>query len=102
MPSRELMESLMESPVVEETDEPEVYFTFIGDYSDEDVRDSLRELFEDNLVPSQTTLVSRVRMEQLSADHLCTVKLKIPNIDKEFLWPGLPGFPDFFKNVKRL
>ena len=91
-----------ENPTVEETKESEVYFTFISDYGDEDVRDSLRELLEDNLVPSLTTLVSRVRLERLSADHLCTVKLMIPDTKRDFSWPDLPGYPAFFKDVKRL
>ena len=87
---------------VEETKEAEAHFTFISDYGDEDVLDSFRELFEDKLVPSYPTLVSRVRIERISADHLCTVKLKIPDTKRDFSWPELPGYPDMFKNVKRL
>ena len=91
-----------DKPAEEDTNEVEACFTFVSDYGDEDVRDSLRELLEDNLVPSPPTLVSRVRVEKLSADHLCKVTLQIPVTKKDFSWPELPGYPDMFKNVKRL
>ena len=91
-----------DKPAEENRSEVEACFTFISDYGDEDVRDSLRELLEDNLLPSPPTLVSRVRVEKLSADHLCKVTLKIPGAKTDFFWPELPGYPDFFKNVKRL
>ena len=93
----------LDNPAAEETVEAEAHFTFISDYGEEDVLDSFRELFEDNkLVPSHPTLVSRVRIERISADHLCTVKLMIPDNNRDFSWPELPGYPDMFKNVKRL
>ena len=91
-----------DKPAEEDTNEVEACFTFVSDYGDEDVRDSLRELLEDNLVPSSPTLVSRVRVEKLSADHLCKVTLQIPVTKKDFSWPELPGYPDMLKNVKRL
>ena len=92
----------IDKSAVEETMEAEARFTFISDYGEEDVLDSFRELFEDNkLVPIHPTLVSRVRIERISADHLCTVKLMIPD-KRDFSWPELPGYPDMFKNVKRL
>ena len=91
-----------DKPAEEDTNEVEACFTFVSDYGDEDVRDSLRELLEDNLVPSSPTLVSRVRIEQLSADHLCKVTLQIPSTKEDFFWPELPGYPDMFKNVKML
>ena len=73
-----------DKPAVEETKEAEAHFTFISDYGDEDVLDSFRELFEDKLVPSYPTLVSRVRIERISADHLCSVKLNIPDTKRDF------------------
>ena len=91
-----------DKPAEEDTNEVEACFTFVSDYGDEDVRDSLRELHEDSLVPSLPALVSRVRVEKLSADHLCKVTLKIPVTKRDFFWPKLTGYPDFFKNVKRL
>ena len=63
----------IDKAAVEETMEAEARFTFISDYGEEDVVDSFRELFEDNnLVPSHPTLVSRVRIERIRAEHLCT------------------------------
>ena len=77
----------------------------ISDYGDEDVRDSLEELMHDNLLPSATTLISRVQTPECrvqSADHLCTVKLKLPVEEMNFSWPDFPSYPDMFKDVKRL
>ena len=91
-----------DKPAEEETDEIEACFTFVSDHGDEDVRESLKELFEDKLLPSFPTLVSRVRVERLTADHLCKVKLQIPVTKNNFSWPELPGYPDLFKNVMRL
>ena len=81
-----------DKPAEEDTNEVEACFTFVSDYGNEDVRDSLRELLEDNLVPSSPTLVSRVRIERISADHLCTVKLNIPDTKRDFSWPEMPDF----------
>ena len=38
-------------------EEETLSFTFVSDYGDEDVRDSLEELMHDNLLPSTTTLL---------------------------------------------
>ena len=76
---------------------------FISNYAEEDVLDSLKELFDENLLPTLPKLVSRERVEQRSADHLCKVKLTLPcGKTKDFVWPALRGYPDFFKNVKML
>ena len=76
--------------------------TFISEYADEDVKDSLNELMQENLLPSSSILISRVRVKFPSADHLCTVQVKLPAEQIEFTWPTLPGYPDFFREVKRL
>ena len=76
---------------------------FISNYAEEDVIDSFKEMFEDNLLPCLPQLVSRERVEQRSADHLCKVKMRIRSRKKaQFSWPELKGYPDFFKNVKVL
>ena len=89
-----------EKAIVEE--EETLSFTFVSEYADEDVRESLEELVHDNLLPSTTTLISRVRIKNPSADHLCTVRLKLPVGQRNFSWPGFPSFPEMFKDVKRL
>ena len=85
-----------------DADEVDVTYTFISNYGDEDIRDSLEELKEANLVPESTALVSRVMVEPLSAHHLCTVALKLPVGEKDFSWPELPDYPDFFTDVQKM
>ena len=51
-------------------------FTFVSHYGEEDVVYTLKELLELGLVPTLPTLVSRERICDTSADHLCTVRLK--------------------------
>ena len=46
-----------DKPAEEDTNELEASFTFVSDYGDEDVRDSLREILEENLVPSPYSCV---------------------------------------------
>ena len=82
-------------------EEETLSFTFVSDYGDEDVRDSLEELMHDNLLPRTTTLLSRVLVKFPSADHLFTVRLKLPVEQGNFSWPGFPSYPDMFKDVKR-
>ena len=82
--------------------EEESMFTFVSNYAEEDIIDALKELKDDDLLPNLPTLISRVRVEPRSADHLCTVLLDIPASVVNFNWPELRGCPDFFKNVKRL
>ena len=77
-------------------------FTFVSNYAEEDINDALKELTDDSLVPNLPTLVSRERIQPRSADHLCTVLLDIPGTVVNFVWSELPGYPDFFKDVKKL
>ena len=81
-------------------DDEDIEVLFTSNYAKEDVLDSLKELFDDNLLPTLPKLVSRERVEQRNADHLCKVKLTIPCRKKEHF--VLRGYPDFFKNVKML
>ena len=77
-------------------------FTFISNYGEEDVLDSLEELKEAKSVPDSTQLVSRYRTKPLSADHLCVVVMNLPVGQANFTWPELPGYPDFFQDVQRV
>ena len=94
-----IIENVVEvQPEVEE----KVTFTFISNYGEEDVLDSLEELKEAKSVPDSTQLVSRYRTKPLSADHLCVVVMNLPVGQAHFTWPELPGYPDFFKDVQRV
>ena len=79
----------------------EVSFSFICNYAEKDIQEGLKELVEDNLVVSLATLVSRVLDNPRAADYLCTVVLMLP-AKTQFTWPEMPGFPDFYRDVKRL
>ena len=85
----------------EELGEEEIAVEFVSEYAEEDVIDALKELYEGGFVPSLPVLVSRMRVTQIRADHLCKVKLMIPSRKKKsFLCPSLKDCPDFFKDMK--
>ena len=86
-----------------ETREEEIEVEFISNYGEEDIVDSFQELFADELLPGIPDIVSRERVAPRSADHLCKIRMKMASKDKKnFEWPVLRGYPDFFKNVKML
>ena len=87
---------------VEQSSDLEVSLSFVSNYAEEDVLEGLKELFEDGTIPCLPSLVSRVLVNPRSADHLCTLKLMLPVSKSTFDWPMIPGFPDFFKDVKWL
>ena len=87
---------------MEAPDDTEVEVEFVSNYAEEDINDSLKEIFDEKLVPSLPTLVSRERVTQRSADHVCKVKLNIQGDKKRFVWPKLRGYPDFNKDVRLL
>ena len=80
--------------------EENVTFTFMSDYGEEDIIDSLQEIF-----PGITAdLQSRVRVERLSADHFCTVMLH-PVPARTFVWPRPAMDPvntEVFKDIRRI
>ena len=86
----------------EASTEVEVCLTFVSNYAEEDVKKGVTELFEDGLIPCLPSLVSRVLVNPASADHLYTLKMKLPASKSIFDWPVMPGFPDFFEDVKRM
>ena len=75
-----------------------VTFTFMSDYGEEDILDSFPEIF-----PGITAdLVSRVRVERLSADHFCTVVL-YPVPAQTFSWPAMdPVNTEVFRDIRRI
>ena len=70
---------------------------------EEDIVDSFNELFADDFLPGIPDIVSREHVAPRSAGHLFKIKMKVASRDKKnFKWPVLNGYPDFFKNVKML
>ena len=69
-----------------ETVEDCVNYTFVSKYATEDIMYTLEEIFPSDV---ETKLVSRVRtMEPRSADHLCTIRIKLA-APQHFIWPGM-------------
>ena len=67
-------------------DKEKVSNTFHSDYGEEDILDSLNELFPE----SSSKLLSRVRTAPLSADHECTVQVLVAADQKsKFIWPKM-------------
>ena len=102
------MEAGLQSPILQVDGEgensDEVYFTFKSEYGEEDVIYSLGEMFPPDVVTS-TTLVSRVRLGKLweTADHQCTVSLKLASSRKKnFCWPAMSSQDDTFREVKKI
>ena len=59
--------------------------TFRSEYGEEDIEYSLSKVLPEKAVP---TLVSRVRIGQQSADHLCTLEVKVVD-GWTFVWPHM-------------
>jgi hypothetical protein len=77
----------------------EVLFTFKSEYGEEDIRDSLGEIFP----PFVAQLDSRIRLGRLAADHQCIVSLRsISGKGEELAWPELPIGDDVFREVKKM
>ena len=72
-------------------------YTFESDYAEEDIEYTLVEVFTDII---DQELVSRVKIgSERSANHLCTVRLTIPN---EWQWPVMTKVQkEVIKSLKR-
>ena len=81
-------------------EEEKAIFTFISDFCEEDILYSLDEIFLDSMV---TTLVKRVRSTPLSAEHLCTVEVKLASGQRSiFSWPDMDTVnSEVFRNPQR-
>ena len=74
-------------------------YEFKSDYGEEDIEYSLLEIFQDS-----AALVSRVALRPRSAEHLCTVEIKLGD-SENFSWPNMRKdqkevFSDLQKIVK--
>ena len=80
----------------------EIKFSFNSEYAEQDIHESLEEIFPDKTAVKLTKLLSRVRIEQRSAVHDCIVVLEVADPDT-FVWPKLKGVDvDVFKEIKRI
>ena len=81
-----------------ENSEVENTFTFVSEFHVEDIEYTIKEIFPGEV---ETRLTSRVRIGGLrSADHLCTLQIKLPPDRKEFLWPTMtPSQAEVFKEI---
>ena len=87
------------SPIlqVDGSDEEEkVTYSFVSDFGEEDIEYALSQIF-----PSiDVTLVSRVRLQPRTADHLCIVKFKTA-AGQKFSWPDMvPDHVEMFIDLK--
>ena len=84
--------------------DPKVTFKFKSEYGEEDIVDTVNELFCDRDIVESTSLVSRVRCEPLSAEHDCCVELVLVATQREnFAWPEMkPVDADDFKELRRI
>ena len=75
-----------------------VRYSFQSDYGEEDIEDTLSEIFPENV----TKIVSRVRVSRLSATHDCVVELQ-QDSHQDVCWPAMnKSDSDVFQNIKRL
>ena len=65
-------------------EEGKVNYTFLSDYSEEDIKYTLDEIFQ----KKNAFLNSMVQCRPRSAECLCTVEVKIDS-GQEFFWPAM-------------
>ena len=81
--------------------EEKVKYTFISNYGEEDIEDTLSDNFLKTNLATNATLVERVRTSPLSADHMCTVEFELTK-PRDFSWPNMTACDaDVFKEVKK-
>ena len=73
-------------------------WTFVSEFHEEDIDYTLNEILAEHI---EATLVSRVKViGPWSADHLCTVILKLPD-NQRFSWPEMSvDQAEVFKDIK--
>ena len=88
---------------VEDMDNDTVTYTFQSEYAEEDIIETLDEIFSDKKAAETTALVSRVRIEPSSNVHECAVEIKVATANKSFCWPELKGInAKVIKEIKKL
>ena len=70
----------------------------MSDYGKEDLDYALSRILQN----FDASLVSRSRLQLISADHLCTLKIKT-DAGKTFSWPDIPRYyADMFKDLQMI
>ena len=88
---------------VEDMDNDTVTYTFQSEYAEEDIIETLDEIFSDKKAAETTALVSRVRIEPSSNVHECAVEIKVATANKSFCWPELKGInAKVIKEIKKI
>ena len=83
-------------------DHDKLIYTFRSEYAEEDIFETLEEIFADKTVVAGTALVSRVRTEPPSNVHDCVVEVKVADA-KKFCWPELKGINEkVLKEIKKV
>ena len=84
--------------MLEDNSQVQNTFTFVSEFHKEDIEYTLKEIFPSEI---ETLLTSRVRIGGLrSADHLCTLQIKLPPDRKKIVWPTMtPSQAEVFKNI---
>ena len=84
-------------------DDDTVTYTFQSEYAEEDIIETLDEIFSDKKAAETTALVSRVRIEPSSNVHECAVEIKVATANKSFCWPELKGInAKVIKEIKKI
>ena len=79
-----------------------VIFSFINDYGEEDMTDTLKDVFAKTKV-TKANLVTRERTTRLSADHFCLVELEPAAALKDVSWFAMvPDDSVVFQKLKRI
>ena len=80
-------------------DKEKVSYTFHSEYGEEDILDSLDQMFPD----CSSNLMSRIRTAPLSADHKCTVEVQVAADQKnKFIWPKMNAVDaEIFLDLKK-
>ena len=76
-----------------------ITYTFVSEFAREDIDYTLEEIFPAEMEAKLTSRVKAPHYGPRSADHLCSVKIKLPN-DQRFSWPEmLADQAEVFKNL---
>ena len=63
-------------------------YTFVSEFAREDIDYTLREIFPVEMEAKLTSRVKAPHYGPRSADHLCSVQIKLPD-DQRFSWPEM-------------
>ena len=95
------------SPIIQvdgeavDSEEDQVKYSFVSMYAEEDIIYTIEEIFPRTEVI--WTLESRVRVEPLSAHHVCVLKVKALKRGRKLSWPEVSAEQAVvFEEVKKI